>query len=107
MRAAARSPGVSLGVIEREAAGDQPELAEPVELARRLGRHPGERIEVVDLGRDLRAEGARVEPVDPLDRRVSGAEARPERVATGPDRGDHPEPGDPDPPAVAHVGGFA
>ena len=41
------------GVVEREAAGDQPELAEPVELAGRLRRHPGERVEVVDLGRDL------------------------------------------------------
>ncbi len=84
------------GVVEREAAGDQPELAEPVELAGRLGRHPGERVEVVDLGRDLRAERARVEAVDPLDRRAAGAQPGPERVATGADRGDDPEPGDPD-----------
>ena len=29
-----------------------------------------------------------------------------ERVASGPDRGDDPDPGDPDPPTLAHVGGF-
>ena len=43
-------------VVEREPARDQPELAEPVELAGGLGRHPGERVEVVDLRGDLRAE---------------------------------------------------
>ena len=73
-------------VVEREAAGDEPELAEPVELAGRLRRHPGERVEVVHLGRDLRAERRRVEPVDPPDRRPGGAQAGPERVAPGPDR---------------------
>src|SRR6185369_2258372 len=55
-------------IVEREPAGDEPELAEPVELARGLWRHPGEGVEVVDLGRDLRAEWARVEAVDALDR---------------------------------------
>ena len=68
------------GVVERQPAGDQPELAEPVELARGLGRHPGERVEVVDLGRDLRAERARVEAVDALDRRAAGPQPGPERV---------------------------
>ena len=52
------------GVVERETTGDEPELAEAVQLARRLGRHPGERVEVVDLGGHLRAERARVEAVD-------------------------------------------
>ncbi len=74
------------GVVEREPAGDQPELAEPVELAGGLGRHPGERVEVVDLGRDLRAERARVEAVDALDRGAAGPQPGPERVAPGPDR---------------------
>ncbi len=46
-------PGRQPGVVEREPAGDQPELAEPVELAGGLRRHPGERVEVVDLGGDL------------------------------------------------------
>ena len=96
------TPGRQPRVVEREPAGDQPELAEPVELAGRLGRHPGERVEVVDLGRDLRAERARVEAVDPLDRRAAGAQAGPERVATGPDGGDDPDPGDPDAPSVGH-----
>ena len=64
-------------IVEREPAGDEPELAEPVELARGLGRHPGERVEVVDLGRDLRAERARVEAVDALDRRASRHGGRP------------------------------
>ena len=41
------------GVVEREPPGDETELAEPVERPGVLGRHPGERIEVVDLGRDL------------------------------------------------------
>ena len=53
-------------VVQRQPASHQPELAEPVELAGGLRRHPGERIEVVDLGGDLRAERARVEAVDPL-----------------------------------------
>ena len=53
------------GVIEGQPAGDQAELAEAVELAGRLRRHPGERVEGVDLGGDLRAERARIEPVDP------------------------------------------
>ena len=75
-----RSPGVEPGVVERQPAGDQPELAEPVELAGGLGRHPGERVEVVDLGRDLRAERRRVEPVDALDRRARRAQAGTERV---------------------------
>ena len=56
------------GIVERQPTGDEPELAEPVEGAGRLGRHPGERVEIVDLGRDLRAERARIEPVDPFDR---------------------------------------
>ena len=45
-----------LRVLEREATGDHRELAEPVELTGRLRGHPVERIEVVDLGRDLAAE---------------------------------------------------
>ena len=69
-RAPPSSPGVEPGVVEREPAGDQAELAEPVELAGGLGRHPGERVEVVDLRRDLRAERTRVEAVDALDRRA-------------------------------------
>ena len=93
------------GVVEREAAGHQAELAEPVELPGGLGRHPGERVEVVDLGRHLAAERARVEAIDPLDRRAGGAQPGPERVETGPARGDDPEPGDPDAPPVGHAGG--
>ena len=89
-------------VVERQAAGHQPELAEPVELAGRLGRHPGERVEVVDLGRHLAAERARVEAIDPLDRRAGGAQPGPERIETGPARGDDPEPGDPDAPPIGH-----
>ena len=44
---------------------------------RAIWRHPGERVEVVDLGGDLRAERRRVEAVDPLDRRAAGAERQP------------------------------
>ena len=66
--AAPSTPGRQPGVVERQAPGDEAELAEPVELAGRLGRHPGERVEVVDLRRHLRAELGRVEPVDALDR---------------------------------------
>ncbi len=83
-------------VIEREAARDHPELAESVELPGGLRRHPGERVEVVDLGRDLRAERRRVEAVDALDRGAARAQARPERVDAGADRGDEADPRDPD-----------
>ena len=69
-------------VVERELARDHAELAEPVELAGGLGRHPGERIEVVDLRGDLAPERGRVEPVDPLDRR--GAARIPARKASTP-----------------------
>ena len=55
-------------VVERELAGNHPELAEAVQLAGGLGRHPGERVEVVDLGGDLAAERRWVEAVDALDR---------------------------------------
>ena len=64
-------------VVQRETAGDHPELAEPVELARGLRRHPGQRVEVVDLGGDLRAERGRIESIDPLDRRAGLAQTRP------------------------------
>ena len=94
------------GVVEGKLSGDQAELAEPVELAGRLRRHPGQRVEVVDLRRDLAPERRRIEPVDPLDRRPCGPQARPEGVAPGPDRGDDPDARDPDPPTVGHVEGF-
>src|SRR5262249_30415848 len=82
--------------------GDQPELAEPVELSRGLRWHPGERIEVVDLRGDVAPERARVEPVDRLDRGPGRAEPGPERLATGPDRGDDPDARDPDPTEPRH-----
>ena len=50
-----------------EQASGQTELAESIQLASGLRVHEGERVEVVDLGGDLRAERARVEPVDPPD----------------------------------------
>jgi hypothetical protein len=43
-------------IRERQLAGYEPELAEPIELTRRFRRHPGEGVEVVDLGGDLRSE---------------------------------------------------
>ena len=86
-----------LRVGERHLAGGQPELAEPIELAGSLGLHVVERLEVVDLGRDLRAERARVEAVDSLDRRAAGPKAGPERRQPGPDGGDQADPGDPHP----------
>ena len=70
-------------VLERQPAGDQPELAEPVELPRGLRRHPRERVEVVDLCGDLRAERARVESVDAR-APASGRAARPARNASTP-----------------------
>ena len=77
VRGPAAAPGTMPGVLEREPPGDQPELAEPVELAGGLRRHPGQRVEVVDLGRDLRAERARIEAVDAGDRRAAARAARP------------------------------
>jgi hypothetical protein len=95
-------------VLERELPGDEPELAEPIELPRRLRRHPGEGVEVVDLGGDLAAERRRVEAVDPLDRRAARPQTGPERVATGADRRDRTDARNPDPsPRRRHGDGFA
>ena len=86
------------GVGQRQLTRDQAELAEPVELPGGLGVHEAERVEVVDLGRHLRPERARVEPVDPSNRRTAGAQ--PGAGGLDPDaRGrDDAQPGDPDPP---------
>ena len=92
-------------VIEGEPPRDQAELTEPVELARRLGGHPGDRVEVVHLGRDLRAERGRIEPVDALDRGAPAPQPRPEGVEPGPGGGDQPESRDPDAAALVHAGG--
>ena len=62
------SAGHEARVLQREPPRDQAELAEPVELARGLRVHVVERLEVVDLGRDLGAERRGVEPVDAADR---------------------------------------
>ena len=74
------------GVVEREAAGHQAELAEPIELPGGLRRHPGERVEVVDLGRDLASGTGSGRSDRSADRRAGGAQAGPERVEAGPDR---------------------
>ena len=91
------------GVLERETAGDQAELAEPVQLPGGLGRHPCKRIEVVDLGRHLAPEGAGIEAVDPLDRRARCPEAGAKRGEPRADRRDQADPRDPDAPAIAHA----
>ncbi len=91
-------------IRERKLAGDETELAEPIELAGGLRRHPRQRIEVVDLGGDLRAERRRIEPIDTLDGRLARSKAGSERLETGPGGGDDPDPGDPDATAIgAHV----
>jgi hypothetical protein len=94
------------GVVEREPTRHHPELAEPIELAGGLRRHPGQRIEVVDLGGHLAAERRGVEPVDAFDRRLGTPKAGAERVDAGADRRDEPDPRDPDPAATAHVVDF-
>ena len=71
------APGVQPGVGQGQLPGREAELAEPVELARGLRRHEVERVEVVDLGRDLRAERRRVEAVDALDGRSAAAQRPP------------------------------
>ena len=91
------------GIVECQPPGDEAELAEPIELAGGLGRHPGERVEIVDLGGNLAAERTRVEPVDRRHRRAAGAQSRPKRGNARPDRRDQADPGDPDPSAIAHV----
>ena len=73
-------------VVECQRPRHEPELAEPVELAGGLRRHPGERVEVVDLGGDLGAERRWVEPVDALHRRARLPQPGPERVHAGADR---------------------
>src|SRR4029079_405737 len=92
-------------VVEREPARDQAELAESVPLARGLRRHPGQRIEIVHLCSDLRAEQRGIEPIDAPHWGCAPANAGPEGVATHPDRGDHADARDPDPSAL-HVGSF-
>ncbi len=54
-------------VRERHLSRHEAELAEPVELAGRLGRHEIDRVEVIDLCCDLGAERRGVEAVDPAD----------------------------------------
>jgi hypothetical protein len=103
---AARHRRLRRSPAPREPARDEAELAEPVELAGGLRRHPGERIEVVDLGGDLAPEGRRVETVDPLDRGDTPSEAGAEGVDAGPDRGDQADPGDHDAAAIVHAGVF-
>ena len=105
--AAPPAPGHHARVLEREPAGHEPELAEPVELPRGLRRHPRERVEVVDLRGHLRAERARVEPVDARDRRPAAPKARPERVDAGPGGRDDPDAGDPDAPTDSRHRGIA
>ena len=100
-----RPPGRQPRVVERQLPGDEPELAEPVELAGGLGRHPGERVEVVDLGRDLRC-GTAIGSNRSI--RLTGERAarRPARNASRPvpmaviDA----DPGDPDAPPLAQRG---
>ncbi len=60
--------GLQSGVGQCQQTSDQTELAEPVELPGGLRVHVAEWVEVIDLGRDLRPEGARIESVDPSDR---------------------------------------
>ena len=97
-----RRVGRDAGVAERELPGGEPEVAEPIELASGLRVHVVKRVEVVDLGGDLRAERRWIEPVDPLHRRSIRPDAGPHRVAPGPDRRDYAEAGDPDAP-TGHV----
>ena len=95
------STGRQPRVLERHSSRRQAELAEPIELARGLRRHERVGLEVVDLGRDLRPERARIEAIDPPDRRAAGSHTAPEGVATEAYRRDEAEPGDPDPPSLA------
>ncbi len=89
-------------VLERQPPGNQPELAEPLELPRGLRRHVVESVEVVDLGGDLRAERRWIEAVDPANRRSASPHAVPERHPARPDRRDDAETGDPDATRPAH-----
>jgi len=102
-RRSAVRPGAKPGIVERESSRHHPELAESVELPRRLRRHERERVEVVDLRSDLASEGRWVEAIDPLDRRRRPAEPVPERVHARADRRDQAETGDPDAPLIAHA----
>src|SRR6185369_586651 len=92
-------------VLERHPPGDEPELAEPVELAGGLWIHVVQWVEVVDLCRHLGPERRRIEAVDSLHRRGAAVDARPERVPTRADRAAHADAGDPD--ATPHIAFFA
>jgi len=96
--------GHEASVLHREAPGHQRELAEAVQLTRRPGVHPGQRIEVVDLSGDLRAERRRIEAVDAPHGRAPGTQSSAEGINAGPARGDQPDAGDPDPPPRGHPG---
>ena len=99
--------GLETGVGERQLTRDQAELAEAVELAGRLGVHVAERIEVVDLGRDVGAERTRIEPVDLPHRRATRAEPGPKGVDSNAGGRDDTEPGDPDSPFRSRLRGHA
>ena len=92
------APGRQARVRQGLSAGDEAELAEPIELAGGLRVHVVERLEVVDLGRDLRAERRRVESIDPTDRGAPRPKAGPEGVDARADRRDQADAGDPDGP---------
>ena len=94
--------GDEAGVVEREPTGHEAELAEPVELPGDLRLEKRQRVEVVNLGCDLRAECGRIEAVDPPDRGAGRPQAGPEGVDTRPDRRDHADPGHEHPASCAH-----
>src|SRR4029453_14598266 len=97
-----RGAGDEACIVERQPPGDEAELAEPVELPGDLRFEPRHRIEVVDLGRDLRAKLGRIEAVDPADRGAGGPQPGPEGVDARADRGDHADPGHEYPAPLAH-----
>ena len=100
--AAPPAPGLRPASSKARRPGDQAELAEAVELAGGLRRHPGQRVEVVDLCRDLRSEGPGIEAVDAPDGRATRPQARPEGVDAGADGAHDPDARDPDPASLAH-----
>ena len=103
----AGAPGLPTRVGQRQAASGEAELAEPIELPRCSGVHVVEWLERVDLRCHLRPKCARVEAVDPFDRRATLSHTRPESVAPDPASGDQPDAGDPDvAEIVGHIPGF-
>jgi hypothetical protein len=84
--------GVEAGIGDRQQAGGNRELREPVEPPRALRRQVLSRVKAVDLGGEVRAKRRSVEARHPSDGRLPAPNPRPERVNPTPNGRQKAEP---------------